>query len=140
MKIHAAINRLVTHLLEVGEFTPMAWQASPQPGEETVAESVTGLFFWPDMPPARVLTDESAAYIANAMGQAMGLRTEVTLSDRDKRGNWIDALDTLTARAHSLNLPDDCEAWAFLNAAHNLRVTTLRNAERKGRRVAREAA
>jgi len=125
VKLHAAINRLVCHLLSAHSFTPLTWTANPTEEELRTDNPANGLFFWPDMPPARSLTPQSAPYVANMLTTQLGLRTAVSLTPQDKRSCWVEALDTIADYAARTNVPTDSELWTFINCAHNTRVSDM---------------
>lgn len=117
MKLHAAINRIITELLDTHRFQPLTWQASTNSSGETVSNPATGLFIWPGKSPIRTLTSESAAFIANAVGSTIGLSTQVNLDYRERRGSLNEAIDILALRATAIGVEPSSELWSFLAAA-----------------------
>lgn len=115
MKLHAAINRVITESLATHSFQPLTWQASAI--GEPASNPETGLFVWPGKVPVRTLTEESASFIARALGATVGLSTPVDLDYRERRGSVDEAIDVLACRAANMGVAASNEIWSFLAAA-----------------------
>lgn len=113
------LNALLTELIETaGPLAPVTWTANPTVADRRAKDTVSGLFEWPGMPPARVLTPESAPLVAIRLIRDLALN-RISHTHRFGLARDNNAQATLRELAElACQVADrNSEVWAFLDAA-----------------------
>lgn len=124
----AHIRDFITHFLTTSDrLAPLTWTAIPTPRDHALCdEDATGLFFWPNEAPLRLLTANSANRVAQVLIEGLHL-SHTTVADLPGRHALpVGELLAVFVRRASEVAFSESEVHALLNAAHeDLTVRTL---------------